>query len=377
MTPRTLVVFSLEDWDGTWRRNQYLVDGMLRRDPDLRVVFVEPAADVPHALLTRRRLLVGRGARLVEGYADRLIRLQPTKWLPRIAGPLADRGLRAQVARALHRYGVGDRVLWVNDPGWASVVERWGLPALYDMTDDWLAADRPSRERRRLAANEGSLLERCSAVVVCSPGLEASRRRVRPDLVLIPNAVDVRRYRRTVARPAGLPAGPVALYAGTLHEDRLDVALTAETSRAMAAIGGAVVLVGPDALSRPSRELLAHEPGVVLLGARPYLEMPGYLRHADVLIVPHVVTAFTDSLDPIKLYEYRAVGRPVVSTPVAGFRDIADRNVVASEREEFAAAVARAARPRRADVLDPDVPDWSDRVRMMTEVVARIASHHG
>ena len=37
---------------------------------------------------------------------------------------------------------------------------------------------------------------------------------------------------------------------------------------------------------------------------------------------PTSVTSFTESLDPIKVYEYRAAGRPVVSTPVAGFRDL-------------------------------------------------------
>ena len=40
------------------------------------------------------------------------------------------------------------------------------------------------------------------------------------------------------------------------------------------------------------------------------------------------MTPFTDSLDPIKLYEYQAVGRPVVSTPVAGFREVAGERIV-------------------------------------------------
>ena len=40
-----LVVVSLERWDDVWRRNQHLVAGLLQRDPDLRVLFVEPPAD--------------------------------------------------------------------------------------------------------------------------------------------------------------------------------------------------------------------------------------------------------------------------------------------------------------------------------------------
>ena len=57
---------------------------------------------------------------------------------------------------------------------------------------------------------------------------------------------------------------------------------------------------------------------------------------ADVIIVPHLRTPFTESLDPIKAYECRAVGRPVVATDVAGFRDLGPPVVVA-EAGEFGA----------------------------------------
>ena len=60
----------------------------------------------------------------------------------------------------------------------------------------------------------------------------------------------------------------------------------------------------------------------MLLGPREHTAVPAYLTNADVLVVPHVVTPFTDSLDPIKVYEYLAAARPVVSTPVAGFREV-------------------------------------------------------
>ena len=63
--------------------------------------------------------------------------------------------------------------------------------------------------------------------------------------------------------------------------------------------------------------------------------VPAYLKNADVLVVPHVVTGFTDSLDPIKVYEYLAAGLPVVSTPVAGFREIGLAHVSVVPGEPF------------------------------------------
>ncbi len=45
------------------------------------------------------------------------------------------------------------------------------------------------------------------------------------------------------------------------------------------------------------------------------------MRAFDVCLTPHLVTPFTESLNPIKLWEYLAAGKPIVATPVAGFRE--------------------------------------------------------
>lgn len=365
---RGLVLVSLETWDDVWRRNQYLLAGLLERDPDLRVLFVEPPVDMTHELVTRRRLARGRGVRVHPGYHGRLTLLEPTKVLPRVAGPAADAVWRRQVVGAASRLGMSDPMLWVNDPLGAELVRTTGWPALYDITDDWLAADRPARIRRRLEEHEELLLDRCADVVVCSPALAASRG-ARRTVQLIPNAVDVARYRQPAARPADLP-GRTALYVGTLHEDRLDVDLVVETARSLGA-DGAVVLLGPDALADTSRAAL-QDAGVVLLGARPFDRIPAYLQHADVLIVPHVVDDFTDSLDPIKLYEYLAVGRPVVSTPVAGFRDAAGDSVTVAARDSFPDDVRRRVSAPGPTVQHPGVPDWAERVDAMAAVLRRV-----
>ncbi|WP_284293569.1 hypothetical protein [Luteimicrobium album] len=51
--PESLVVVSLEPWDEVWRRNQYLVSELLRADPTLHVLFVEPPSDLAYAALRR------------------------------------------------------------------------------------------------------------------------------------------------------------------------------------------------------------------------------------------------------------------------------------------------------------------------------------
>ena len=368
-----LVVVSLEAWDQVWRRNQYLVAGLLLADPGLRVLFVEPAADPLFALANRRRPEWAHGLTPVElpGASGRLWSYQPSKCLPRRIDPTSDQRWATSIARRAARLGFGEPFLWINDPGGANLLEATGWPALYDITDDWLEAERTSAEHERLVRHEQFLLDRCAEVVVCSPALARTKGVIRP-VTLVPNAVDLSAYRTPQPRPADLPEGPVALYLGTIHRDRMDLSLCAQTAAALAG-RGTLVLVGPAPLDPGDRRSL-EAAGVLLLGARDRADVVGYLQHADVLVVPHVVTSFTDSLDPIKLYEYAAVGRPVVSTPVAGFREAAGGRITIAEGSQFTAAVAAAVpAPDRFPVgVAADVPTWDDRVGQFRTVIDRL-----
>ena len=73
--------------------------------------------------------------------------------------------------RAADSLGMRHPLLWINDPGAAALAERSGWPTLYDITDDWLTADRRAAELQRAAANEARLFELAREVVVCSPEL--------------------------------------------------------------------------------------------------------------------------------------------------------------------------------------------------------------
>ena len=373
---KELVVISLEPWDEVWRRNQHLVAGLMSRDPGLRVLFVEPSADPIHAVSRRRPPRRGRGLRPGPsedgGPGDGPWVLQRTKWLPRRVDRRADvRWARGIVAAASH-LGFRRPLLWVNDPSGAEVLDLTGWPALYDITDDWTLADRTPAEHERLVRLETTLLQRCDEVVVCSRGLAATKGNDR-DVTVVPNGVDVASYRVPQPRPRDLPEGPTAVYLGTVHRDRMDLDLCIRTAWEIAATGARLVLVGPAPLDVRDRAAL-EDAGIVLVGAVHRDLVPAYLQHADVLVVPHLVTPFTDSLDPIKLYEYRAVGRPVVATPVAGFRDALDARVTIAEPADFPATVTSLlpAQSTFPDGTDVEVPTWSGRVDEMARVLDRL-----
>jgi glycosyltransferase involved in cell wall biosynthesis len=59
--------------------------------------------------------------------------------------------------------------------------------------------------------------------------------------------------------------------------------------------------------------LKAH-PRVIIHGSCAYSELPEKLEQMDLLILPYIRSVLTDSINPLKLKEYLATGRPVLST---------------------------------------------------------------
>jgi glycosyltransferase involved in cell wall biosynthesis len=128
-------------------------------------------------------------------------------------------------------------------------------------------------------------------------------------------------------------AKPIFGYTGTIHGDRVDVNLI--TGIAQAYPSATIAMVGPNLLEVADQQALNQFSNIVFTGAQPYSELSDIMRSFDVCMVPHLVTPFTESLNPIKLWEYLAAGKPIVSTNVAGFRDFPELLFVSPTHDDF------------------------------------------
>ena len=136
---------------------------------------------------------------------------------------------------------------------------------------------------------------------------------------------------------------------------------------------GTIALVGPNMLGEADRQRLAACGNVVLTGPVPYAQIPETMRAFDVCITPHLITPFTESLNPIKLWEYLAAGKPIVAANVAGFRDYPQFVRLASGADDFAQAVEAAlmedpsaAEARRSEARRHS---WNSRLDQIADVL--------
>jgi glycosyltransferase involved in cell wall biosynthesis len=105
-----------------------------------------------------------------------------------------------------------------------------------------------------------------------------------------------------------------------------------------------VVLVGPiEASAEEAVGRLERLPNVVHIGRQPQASMPAFVAAFDVCLNPFRRSRVADSVNPLKVYEYLAAGKPVVSGPMEALRmEDAGRMVAfADGPEEFSAQVER------------------------------------
>jgi glycosyltransferase involved in cell wall biosynthesis len=279
---------------------------------------------------------------------------------------------RKHVRGMAARLGMKNPLLWLNPYSAAHMPGTMNERAvIYDITDDWpVAPSFGERERKLIIEQDRYLCERADLVIVCSESLEASRRSHSREVLLLPNGVDCERYTGIpeTTQPGKWP-GPVFGYTGTIHGDRFDIDLAAGLAAAFPE--GSVVLVGPDYLKPAEKEKLARWKNIHITGPVPYPRIPEAMAQFDVCIVPHVETKFTNSLNPLKLWEYLASGKPVVSTNVAGFNSYPQFCSIASGVEAFTQACGEALKEngaRRAGrQAEARKHGWEQRVDVLLE----------
>lgn len=330
-----LIYIALEPWDEIWRRNQPLCAELARSGASRLIVYVEPARVLPLWLVRpqmRRADLKRRGLRPVKGRGgqsiDGILAFAPLQIVPNTFAPLRAFNRwheRWQLRAVKRRAGLQSPTLYTNSHWAAPLAGTLGERGLvYDIGDDWLAV--PDKRLTRIKAGDELLCREAGVTIVVSQRLLELKTPLSPRVELVPNGVDVEHYR--AALDPALPPHPIARdwrrpvlgYLGSIHAERVDLPLVEALSRAFP--DATIALVGPILLDDKDRARLTNLPNVALTGTVPFEESPAVLRAFDVFLVPHVESDFTRSLNPLKLGEYLSIGKPIVSTRVAGFAEL-------------------------------------------------------
>lgn len=268
---------------------------------------------------------------------------------------------------ALKYLGFDDYMLWISQPRIVDIAKK--MPAkikIFDTVDNLMFHNQLKRFRKKIKRAYEWVNRNADLVVISSV---SQRKMFSPDtnLFLSPSAVDPifqKCENRFIPEDIRNIKKPLVGYVGVL-QDRIDIDLMGEVIKLLP--NHSFVFVGR-VLTPAYFKTIMNYPNVHFLGHRKSADIPDYMKNFDVCIIPHKINELTNSMNPLKIYEYLACGRPIVSTPVAGIEDFEKYIYLAKDSKAFSGAIVKSIfdnngtlEKERRDIVHPH--SWDNRAK--------------
>jgi glycosyltransferase involved in cell wall biosynthesis len=341
LTRRDIICLSTQDWDGLWTRKQRFMN--MFADGGNRVLYIEtPVHLLGLDVLPRdwtRFFRFLRGPRPVRNslWVATLPILLPMFQMSSLVNSANQIVIAAFLRRWMAKLGFRGPLLWIYTPFSGTLIDTVdNSGSVYECVDEFRAA-RGLVRATVVGKMEDELLRKVDLTVVTQENLLPHRRSLSPNAVCIPNGADVEKF--VPAAEGRLPVpddlrnipSPRLGLVGHIHY-WIDLKLIRYLAEKRP--NWSFVLIGPVA-PLANVQQIRKLPNVHLLGRRAAAEIPAYLQAMDCCLNPYVVGELSENCSPLKLYEYLAAGKPVVSTDMPEARKFPTVVRVAQDYQDF------------------------------------------
>jgi len=349
LTGAHIVCFAPNPWDDLWRSRHHIFSRLASQN---MVLYVEPEVYSLSAL-RHGRVRLDLSAPRLRHEADGLWLYRHPVWAPRTVRPglkqLTRRLRWLALRQAMARLGLHRPITWVFQPLHAELVGTLDeCLIIYHVVDQYAAYGHHSPEKQQhIRQEERRLLSQADLVIVNSQASLEAKAFLNPHIGLVPSGVDFAAFERVRQANMPLPEDiaqlhrPIVGYTGHISI-RLDLPLLAEITRRRPQWSLALVGSVREDKYREELKVLHALPNVHFLGKKAPEQVPQYICAFDACLIPYRQGEEAYHISPIKLYEYLAAGKPVVSIDIPaldGFRHVVR---VADSPEAFIAALEAA-----------------------------------
>lgn len=358
-----VICFGGEDW---WFHNRGHYDmQMMRRLAQRTPVLYINSIGMRTPKLREGSMFVTRIKRKLKSLRRGMVRIEPgfTVYSP-IAGPgkigkiLNPALLPMQIRRAAKKLGIRNPLVWVACPPGGEVAHQLGAVGIvYQRTDRY--EEFKDVDRALIAQYDRSLKEAADITVFCSTLLYEQEGPDCRRALYVDHGVDYDCFAQAGMSESNDPDDvrdiprPRVGFVGGIDSHTFDPEFFISVAAQMPDVE--FVLVGACSLPDGWCEL----PNVSLLGKKPYEEVARYMSACDVLIMPWNRNDWIAACNPVKLKEYLAVGRPIVTTPFYELKRYEGLVRIAEEPAGFVCAIRAA--------LDQDTDSALLRARVERE----------
>lgn len=232
-----------------------------------------------------------------------------------------------------------DAVSYVQFPTWAGISlelkKRYGFKIIFDCLDDFVGFDNVSDERIK---EEQILFSNSDLVSVSSLSLMQKATKFTNNHIFLPNACEFEHFNKsTDSEILSKFRKPIIGYFGSIA-DWFDTDLLEYVAKKCTDCS--FVMIG-HTLGSDIRKLKNFE-NIHFMGERPYSELPKYLHGFDVCLIPFKKIPLIHATHPIKIYEYFAAGKPVVTTDMPELHPMKKMCYISATKEDFLANTRKA-----------------------------------
>jgi hypothetical protein len=228
---------------------------------------------------------------------------------------------------------------------WRNIFDREMFPEskiVYDCIDDTHVHSRTGKMHDRMDMSERILVSEADVCFATADELYRKMKRSTSRAYLLPNALSPEHFlsksNQTPGNLATLPR-PLIGFVGALY-DHIDFKVFEIIANTLKE--GTVVLVGFTNRKGDLVRLLANHRNIYYAGAKPFNEVPAYIKAFDVSLNPFKINTIGNSVNPLKLYEYSIFGQPIVSARTKEMEKYADTVYLYSSRDEIEGVLQQA-----------------------------------
>jgi len=258
--------------------------------------------------------------------------------------------IRLQVQRCMHRLDIREPIVWVVCPGAAEVAVRLPyLKLVYQRSDRY--EDLPGVDRRQVKLYDLLLKKHADLVIYVNRELMAQEKVDCKNALFLDHGVDYELFANAhkeqyILQEMKQIQHPILGFYGGIDDHTSDIPLVEKLADLLSDFS--IVLIGNSSVDLSA---LASRKNVYLLGQKPYEQIPHYAKCFDVCFMPWQQNSWIEACNPIKLKEYLALGKPIVSTPFSELEHYKGLIYVASDAWSFAEAVRQACKEKNPELV--------------------------
>ena len=388
-----IIMLALPRWDGAYSSTAYSLAKEFSRNN--RVFYIDNPftvkdflADYQNRQVQYRKRALLTGKNIYTAINPNLVAVTPRLTLPINFLPpgniyerfsaMNDRILFRTIRRMLKDYQIKD-FIFINsfNPFYARVWPAFFKPSLYIYhTVDDISHSRYVRKHGPRLENQE--IRKADLTFATSTELKRLKSDLTKHIYYLPNAADASLFKHSLNGSFDVPEElknakkPIVVYTGHLDE-RLDYDLLKYVFKAHP--DKLFLMIGPSSMGKELYDELASFPNVIFTGKKDISELPRYLHFAKCTIIPFKCNTLTKSIYPLKVNEYLAAGKPVVSTAfsddIMTFKGTVE---IAADHEEFSQAISTSILSDSADKINArqcaaDENTWEARASSFWSVV--------